>query len=89
MLAHTQFGAIMVYRPDTEREAPLARTNIDIDSRLIKKAMELTGARSKREAVDIALRRLVEKGTVYEAIRTMRGKLAWTGDIESWRAPRR
>jgi len=66
----------------------MARTNIDIDERLIKKAIELTGARSKREAVDVALRRLVEKGTIYRALRRLRGKLAWEGDLGKWRATR-
>ena len=67
----------------------MARTNIDIDEKLIQKAIKLTGARSKREAVEIALRRLVEKGTLYSAIRKLRGKLEWSGDIETWRAARR
>ena len=66
----------------------MARTNIDIDEKLIKKVIELTGARSKREAVDIALRRLVEKGTIYRALRRLRGELAWKGDVEKWRALR-
>jgi hypothetical protein len=36
-------------------------TNIDIDERLIAKAMELSGARTKREAVDRALREMVAR----------------------------
>lgn len=48
----------------------------------------MTGAKSKREAVDIALRRLVEKGTLYKAIRNLRGKLDWEGDVASWRSSR-
>lgn len=66
----------------------MARTNIDIDDVLVEKAMRLTGARSKREAVDIALRRLVEKGTLYRKARRLRGKLAWSGDVDSWRSAR-
>jgi len=67
----------------------MARTNIDIDEKLIKRAIELTGAKSKREAVEVALQRLVEKGTIYRALRKLRGKLAWKGDFEKWRALRR
>ena len=67
----------------------MARTNIDIDEKLIKKAIEMTGAKSKREAVEVALQRLVEKGTIYNAIRKLRGKLAWEGDVEKWRALRK
>ena len=67
----------------------MSRTNIDIDEKLVQKAIKLTGARSKREAVEIALRRLVEKGTLYSAIRKSRGKLEWSGDVETWRTLRR
>lgn len=66
----------------------MSRTNIDIDEALIRKAIRLTGARSKREAVDIALRRLVEKSTLYRALRRVRGKLPWEGDAAKWRAGR-
>jgi len=37
------------------------RTNIDIDQKLIKKAMKKAGVRTKREAVDIALRSFVKE----------------------------
>lgn len=66
----------------------MGRTNIVIDDTLMGKAMRLTGARTKREVVDIALRRLVEKGDLYHAIRRLRGKLDWEGDIDSWRSAR-
>lgn len=66
----------------------MGRTNIEIDDALAEKAMKLTGARTKREVVDIALRRLVEKGSAYRAIRRLRGKLAWEGDVDRWRSAR-
>ncbi len=78
----------MVYNAKAERIASMARTNIDIDEKLIQKAIKLTGARSKREAVEVALRRLVEKGTIYRALRRLRGKLTWEGDLEKWRTLR-
>jgi Arc/MetJ family transcription regulator len=37
------------------------RTNIVLDDRLMAEAMKLTKARSKREAVDLALRELVSR----------------------------
>jgi Arc/MetJ family transcription regulator len=66
----------------------MARTNIDIDDELVEKAMRLTGAHTKREVVNIALRRLVEKGSLYRAVRRLRGKLAWEGDVDAWRLAR-
>ena len=66
----------------------MARTNIDIDDELIKEGLRLTGAGSKREVVDIALRRLVEKGSLYRAIRKLRGRASWEGDVDTWRTTR-
>jgi Arc/MetJ family transcription regulator len=66
----------------------MARTNIELDDRLVEKAMRLTGARTKREVVDIALRRLVEKGSLYRALRRLKGKLEWEGDVDRWRSAR-
>lgn len=67
----------------------MARTNIEIDDALIEKAMRLTGATTKREVVDIALRRLVEKGTLYRALRRLKGELTWEGDVSGWRSARK
>lgn len=66
----------------------MGRTNIEIDDALVEEAIRLTGAKTKREVVDIALRRLVEKGTLYRSIRHLRGKLEWAGDVDSWRSAR-
>ena len=66
----------------------MGRTNIELDDELVEEAMELTGARSKREVVDIALRRLVDKGSLYRSIRKLRGKLEWEGDVDAWRSSR-
>ena len=66
----------------------MGRTNIELDDKLVEKAMRLTGAQTKREVVNIALRRLVEKGNLYRAVRRLKGKLAWEGDVDSWRSAR-
>jgi Arc/MetJ family transcription regulator len=67
----------------------MARTNIELDDELVARAMKLTGARTKREVVHIALRRLVEKGTLYRHLRELRGRLPWEGDIDAGRRARR
>ena len=38
------------------------RTNIVIDDKLIREAMKLANVKTKREAVDVALRRFVQSG---------------------------
>lgn len=68
--------------------AGMGRTNIELDDQLVAAAMDLTGARTKREVVHIALRRLVEKGSLYRSLRDLRGKLAWEGDVDAWRRAR-
>lgn len=66
----------------------MGRTNIELDDMLVAQAMKLTGARTKREVVDIALRRLVEKGTLYASLGRLRGRLDWEGDVEASRSAR-
>ena len=66
----------------------MGRTNIVIDEELIQKAVEITGARSRREAVDIALRRLVDKDSLYQTLKRLSGKLNWEGNLTEWRKKR-
>lgn len=49
------------------------RTNIVLDEELVRKAMRITGARSKREVVDIALRELVAR-SAQQALRDLVGE---------------
>lgn len=66
----------------------MVRTKIDIDDELIKEAMRLTGARTENDAVDLALRRLVAKGSLFRSLRKLRGTLAWKGNVDRWRRAR-
>jgi Arc/MetJ family transcription regulator len=60
------------------------RTNIVIDDQLMADALKATGAKSKREVVEMGLRTLVQLKQ-QERIRGLRGKLKWTGDLERMR----
>ena len=60
------------------------RTNIEIDDKLMKDALRYTGAKTKREAVELGLRNLVQLGKQVE-VRKMRGKLQWEGDLDAMR----
>jgi Arc/MetJ family transcription regulator len=70
--------------PYTSRQQTSMRTNIVIDDKLIAEAMRLSGARTKREAVEDSLRLMVQLKR-QERIRRARGKLKWTGDLEAMR----
>ena len=56
------------------------RTNIDIDDRLMKKAMRSSGARTKRATVEAGLRLLILT-RAQSSIRGLRGKVEWEGDL--------
>jgi Arc/MetJ family transcription regulator len=60
------------------------RTNIEIDDKLMKDALRFTGAKTKREAVELGLRTLVQLSRQVE-VREMRGKLHWEGDLDAMR----
>jgi Arc/MetJ family transcription regulator len=60
------------------------RTNIVIDEKLIAEAMKLSGAPTKRQAVEESLRLMVRLKR-QERIRRARGKLQWTGDLAAMR----
>lgn len=63
------------------------RTNIVIDDALIADAMQASGARTKREAVELGLQALLRLGRQAD-IRNHRGKLAWSGDLDDMRTER-
>ena len=60
------------------------RTNIVIDDKLMRDTLRATGLKTKREAVEQALRTLLRLSTQSE-IRKHRGKLAWHGDLGAMR----
>jgi Arc/MetJ family transcription regulator len=66
----------------------MGRTNLVLDDELIEQAMAVTGARTKREVVDIALRSLIGQRELYHALVALRGKLQWIGNIDDWRRSR-
>lgn len=58
----------------------MSRTNIDLDDRLVEMAMQRYGLRTKKEAVDLALRRLVGGVMTREEALAMEG-FGWDGDL--------
>jgi Arc/MetJ family transcription regulator len=62
----------------------MSRTNIDLDDALVARVMRRHGLRTKRAAVDLALRRLdVEPMSKEEAL-AMEGS-GWEGDLDEMR----
>ena len=63
------------------------RTNIVIDDKLMADALKLSGAKTKREAVELGLKALI-KLSKQQAIKKYRGKLKWDGDLDGMRLDR-
>ena len=61
------------------------RTNIEIEDRLMRDALNATGLRTKRAAVELGLQTLIRLKK-QEKIRKFRGKLEWTGNLDEMRS---
>jgi Arc/MetJ family transcription regulator len=66
----------------------MSRTNIDIDDDLIADVMRDYHLRTKREAVDLALRRMRRPKMTPDQILALRG-IGWEGDLEAIKTSRR
>jgi Arc/MetJ family transcription regulator len=64
---------------------PMTRTNIEIDDLLVDRAMRLYRLRSKREAVDLALRKLVGEPMSRNEVLATEGA-GWAGDLAEIRS---
>jgi Arc/MetJ family transcription regulator len=57
------------------------RTNIEIDDHLMGEVLRLTGFRTKRDAVDFALREVVARHEQLGVLK-LSGRVHWEGDLE-------
>ena len=60
------------------------RTNIVIDDDLMAEVLEVTGIKTKREAVEEGLKLLVRMSAQQEILK-LRGKIHWQGDLDEMR----
>lgn len=60
------------------------RTTVVIDDKLMRDTLRATGLKTKREAVESGLQTLLRLKKQSQ-IRQFRGKLEWTGDLDSLR----
>jgi Arc/MetJ family transcription regulator len=63
------------------------RTNIEIDDQLIRQAMRSSGVHTKKAAVEAGLQLLI-KTRSQAAIRKLRGKVQWEGNLNESRLGR-
>jgi Arc/MetJ family transcription regulator len=62
----------------------MSRTNIELDDALIAEVMRRYGVRTKREAVDLALRRLVGMPLTREFLQRLKG-VGWGSELDELR----
>jgi Arc/MetJ family transcription regulator len=63
------------------------RTNVIIDERIIKKALNYTGLKTKKEVINYALEELIKRKERKEILK-LAGKLHWEGDLNEMREGR-
>ena len=62
----------------------MGRTNIELDDDLVAIVMRRHGLRTKREAVDLALRRLAGPRLTPDFLASLEG-VGWDGDLDDMR----
>lgn len=60
------------------------RTNIDIDDKIMQEAMRAGGFKTKKEAVEAALRMMARQHKQRDILKLF-GKVAWEGDLDEMR----
>ena len=65
----------------------MSRTNIELNDRIVKEAIKLTHARTKKEVVNYALEELVKK-LRRKKILELEGKVKWEGNLNEMRSSR-
>ena len=65
----------------------MARTNIDLDNRLVSEGLRIFKCKSKRELVHLALKELLKSARRKEIIK-LRGQIKWEADLDELRRSR-
>ena len=63
----------------------MSRTNVVVDDDLIAQVMRMYDLRSKREAIDFALRQVVGERRIPRDMLKLRGSRIWEGDLDEMR----
>lgn len=60
------------------------RTNIVIDNELMAEAMQVSGAATKKAAVEMGLKALIQQ-RAWNELASLKGKIRWVGDLDAMR----
>lgn len=65
----------------------MSRTNILLDDNLVRKGMKITGLKTKKALVDLALRELIRKED-QKSMLALEGKIPWEDNLDELRKGR-
>ncbi|MBI3598056.1 MAG: type II toxin-antitoxin system VapB family antitoxin [Nitrospirae bacterium] len=65
----------------------MARTNVNLDDNLVAAGMKMTGCKTKREVVNLALKELVARKERKKILK-LEGNLLWVGSLDEMRKSR-
>ena len=65
----------------------MARTNIDLDDRLVEEGLRVFKCKTKKALIHLALKELLRTEKRQEILK-LRGRLKWDGDLEEMRRSR-
>ena len=60
------------------------RTNVVLDDNLVKSALEVSGLKTKKKAIEEGLKLLIDVNC-QKRVKAYRGKLRWSGDLDKMR----
>jgi Arc/MetJ family transcription regulator len=69
---------------DHPRRLKIMKTSIEVDNSLVINALTATGLATQQEVVELALKLLIQMKH-QETLKSLRGQLAWDGDLDSLR----
>ena len=65
----------------------MARTNVVLDEQLVRQGLKVSGCKSRRELIDLALREFLKTAKRRELL-ALRGRVRWEGDLNQLRRSR-
>lgn len=77
----------LTFTPSGDRDTGMARTNIDLDNRLVAEGLKIFKCKSKRELVHLALKELLKSARRKEILK-LRGQIKWEADLDELRRSR-
>lgn len=63
------------------------RTNVVLDDKLVKSALQASGLKTKKKAIEEGLKLLIDVHC-QKNVKAYRGKLKWSGDLDQMRRDR-